>query len=203
MEKIDFRRTLRQLYGPGRKFELIDVPKLDFVMVDGSGDPNTSKDYATAVSWLYSVSYAMKFAAKAELAMDYVVPPLEGLWWANDPEDFVTRNKHNWHWTMMIMAPDFLTPAIFASATEKAKAKLGTPPKNLRLESFAEGPSLQVLHVGSYDDEGPLLHQLHSVEIPERGMTFNGQHHEIYISDPRRTAPERLKTILRQPVRPI
>lgn len=201
MDKIDFRRTLAH-YRAGRSIELVDVPAMDFVMVDGAGDPNTAPAYRTALEWLYSTSYALKFAARAELGRDYVVPPLEGLWWADDPADFTARRKHAWRWTMMIMAPDFITPDMFDKAAAKAARKLGGAPPGLRYERYAEGRSLQVLHVGSYDDEGPVLAQMHDVEMPARGLAFNGHHHEIYLSDARRTAPDRLRTILRQPVRP-
>jgi hypothetical protein len=198
MSKIDFRKTLSH-YKATKTIELIDVPPMTFVMVDGSGNPNTAPTYQTAIEWLYSTSYALKFAAKAQ-GRDYVVPPLEGLWWAEDPADFVARRKDNWRWTMMIMAPDFITQTMFEEAVAKAAGKLGTAPDTLRLAPLHEGPSLQVLHIGSYDDEGPIMAQLHDVEMPARGLIFNGHHHEIYLSDARRTAPDKLRTILRQPV---
>ena len=201
MDKINFSRALTH-YQASRTIELIDVPAMTFVMVDGHGNPNTAPAYGTAIEWLYSTSYALKFACKASLGKDYVVPPLEGLWWADDPHDFVARRKDNWRWTMMIMAPDFVTPAMFDAATAKSARKLGEPPPTLRLERYAEGLSLQVLHTGSYDDEGPVLAHLHDLEMPTRRLVRNGHHHEIYLSDARRTVPEKLKTILRQPVRP-
>ncbi len=204
MQKIDFKRTLKDCYGPARgRFVEVDVPPLQFVMIDGSGDPNTAAAYTQALSWLYPVSYGAKFAAKQHLGRDYVVPPLEGLWWADDPRDFVVRNKENWHWTMMIMLPDFVTPDLYDTAVAKARKKLGAPPATLRRAALNEGTCLQTLHIGSYDDEGPTLARLHDQEMPDRAVTFNGPHHEIYLGDPRRTAPERLKTILRQPVRPV
>jgi len=202
MDKTDFRKTLRHLYAATGAIAEVTVPKMQFVMVDGSGDPNTAAQYRTALEWLYSTGYALKFAAKA-LGRDYVVPPLEGLWWSKDPGDFTARRKDEWHWTMMIMAPDFIPPAMFEAAVAKAGRKLGQPPQSLRLERYEEGRSLQLLHVGSYDDEAPVLARLHEVEMPARGLTFNGHHHEIYLSNPRRTAPAELRTILRQPVRPV
>lgn len=200
MDKIDFRKTLPH-YRATKAIELIEVPAMQFVMVDGAGNPNTASAYQTAIEWLYSTSYALKFAAKAD-GHDYVVPPLEGLWWADDPADFVARRKDNWRWTMMIMAPDAVTAAMFEAAAAKSGKKLGEAPATLRLEHYDEGRCLQVLHVGSYDDEGPTLAHLHDVEMPVRRLTFNGHHHEIYLSDARRTEPARLRTILRQPVRP-
>ena len=203
MEKIDFRKILKPLYSPPPgEFVAVDVPALQFVKVDGQGDPNTSPAYRSAVEWLYAVSYAMKFAAKA-VGKDYVVPPLEGLWWADDPKSFLTRAKDEWRWTMMIMAPDFVTQENFGDGLAKAAKKLGQPPESLRLEPYAEGLSLQTLHIGSYDDEGPVLARLHREVMPARAMAFNGLHHEIYLSDPRKTEPARLKTILRQPVKPV
>ena len=201
-DKIDFRTELKQLYQPGsRDFAFVDVPTMNFVMVDGQGDPNSAASYQTAVEWVYSVSYAMKFASK-DLGQDYFVPPPEGLWWADEVNDFITRNKANWHWTMMIMAPDFLTRAMYDAAVATAAEKLGDAPDSLRLEAYAEGRALQILHLGSYDEEGPALEHLHEVEIPGRQLVPNGHHHEIYLNDPRKTAPAKLKTILRQPVRP-
>ena len=202
-DKMDFRKSLKQLYQPPvAEFVAVEVPTMQFVKVDGVGDPNTSKDYKTAVEWLYSVSYAMKFAAKATLGKDYVVPPLEGLWWSDDPSTFVKRQKDRWRWTMMIMTPDFVDRPMFETAVAKAGRKLGATPASLRLEAYDEGPSLQTMHVGSYDDEGPVLARLHEEVMPARSLTFNGPHHEIYLGDPRRTKPEALKTVLRQPVRP-
>lgn len=202
MSKIDFKKTLTALYtAPADRFVAIDVPALTFVMIDGEGDPNTALAYKQAIEWLYPVSYALKFAAKG-IGKDYVVPPLEGLWWADDPADFVARRKDRWRWTMMIMAPDFIERSFFETAIEKTKKKFGDAPSSLRLEPLTEGRVLQTLHIGSYDDEGPTLARLHDEVMPAQGLTFAGPHHEIYLSDPRKTAPGKLKTILRQPVKP-
>lgn len=202
MDKIDFRKVHRELYAPPHgKFVEVDVPAMQFVKVDGEGDPNTAPAYAKALEWLYSTSYAMKFAAKKAVGTDYVVPPLEGLWWSDDPASFTARRKDDWKWTMMIMVPDFVERALFDVAVAKAAAKLGAPPASLRLEAYDEGRCLQTLHVGSYDDETPVLARLHDEIMPGMGLTFAGHHHEIYLSDPRRVAPETLRTILRQPVR--
>ncbi len=144
----------------------------------------------------------MKFSSKSELERDYVVPPLEGLWWADDPADFILRNKDLWNWTMMILVPDFITEEMFAAAQDKTQ-RLGTLPTTARFASFNEGRCLQTMHIGTYDDESQTLARLHKEIMPQSDLTFNGRHHEIYISDPRRIAPTRLKTVLRQPVRPI
>lgn len=177
------------------------MPPLRYVMVDGQGDPNSAPSYKTAVEWHFSVSYSMKFAAKREVGRDYVVPPLEGLWWADDPADFSARRKDAWRWTMIIMVPDFVGSQIYEGAVEKTQCKLDVPPRTLRLQSLTEGTSLQTHNIGSYDDEGPILAQLHDELMPTEKLTFNGKHHEIYLSDPRKTPSGKLKTILRQPVR--
>ncbi|POR51236.1 GyrI-like domain-containing protein [Bosea psychrotolerans] len=202
MAKIDFRKSLRPLYSPPvGEFVPVEVPQMRFVKADGEGDPNSAPAYRSAIEWLYGLSYAMKFSAKAGLGRDYVVPPLEGLWWADDPKSFIRREKDRWRWTMMIMVPDFVTRDIFESALAKTGGKLGEPPRSLRLEPYDEGLSLQTLHLGSYDEEGPVLARLHGEVMPSKGLAFNGPHHEIYLSDPRRTEPAKLKTILRQPVK--
>lgn len=203
MDKIDVKKVRKELFqAPIGAFKTIEVPAMQFVMIDGQGDPNTARAFKDAVEWLYSVSYGMKFAAKAALGKDYVVPPLEGLWWADDPESFVARRKAEWRWTMMIMAPDFIDRGFFEAAVRKAAGKLGPAPASLRLEPYAEGLSLQTLHIGSYDDEGPILAKLYHEVMPAQGLTRNGHHHEIYLSDARRTEPAKLRTLLRQPVRP-
>ncbi len=203
-KKLDYKKEFKSLFQPPvGHFVEVDVPEMRFVMVDGQGDPNKAAAYRKALEWLYSVSYSMKFSSKSELERDYVVPPLEGLWWADDPADFILRNKDLWNWTMMILVPDFITEEMFAAAQNKAAQRLGTLPTTARFAPFNEGRCLQTMHIGSYDDEGPTLARLHEEIMPQSDFTFNGRHHEIYISDPRRIAPTRLKTVLRQPVRPI
>lgn len=202
MTKTDIKKTRRELFSPPKdRFVEIVVPAMTFVKVDGAGDPNTAAVYRTAVEWLYGVSYAMKFAAKAALKRDYVVPPLEALWWSDDPGTFARREKDKWRWTVMIIVPEFVTRAMFDEAVAKTAAKRNDRPGTLRFEAYDEGRSLQILHIGSYDDEAPTLRHLHEEVMPGLGVTFNGAHHEIYLSDPRRTDPSKLKTILRQPVR--
>lgn len=202
MNAIDLKKSMKPLFtAPIDEFVSVDVPELMFIKVDGKGDPNTTPTYKRAVEWLYCVAYAAKFGAKAALAKDFVVPPLEGLWFADDPSSFVDRRKAEWQWTMMIMLPDFIDLALVEAGIAKARKKLGEPPETLRLEPSHEGLSLQALHVGPYDAEGPLLARLHDEIMPALGYTFAGPHHEIYLGDPRRVDPSRLKTILRQPVK--
>lgn len=202
MEKLDLKKQHKALYNPPKgEFEIVDVPPLHYVQIDGAGDPNSAEAYMTGVAWLFSVSYAMKFAAKAELGRDYVVGPLEALWWADDMSTFLTRQKSDWQWTIMILQPDFVTTRQFEKAVEKTGKKLGAAPASLRLETYHEGLSVQTLHIGSYDDEAPTLARLHQEFVPGNGLKETGHHHEIYLSDPRKVAPDKLKTILRQPVR--
>ena len=147
-EKTDFKKLMKPYWAPpvGR-FELLEVPELKFLMVDGAGDPNTSEDYRQAVQWLYSLSYGLKFASKAR-GHDYGVAPLEGLWWSNDMSDFAAGRKDKWSWTAMIMQPDWIRQADVDAAVGRARQKLGVPPTSLRLEDFAEGYSAQTMFVG-------------------------------------------------------
>ncbi|TDB78144.1 GyrI-like domain-containing protein [Micromonospora sp. KC723] len=202
MTKSDIKRDRKDLYAPrAESFQLVDVPVLPFLMVDGEGDPNTAESYQDAVTALYAVSYTLKFASKQRLGRDYVVAPLEGLWSADDPTVFLTRAKGEWRWTMMITQPDWITADMVDEAVRLAATKKHLPAVDkIRFGQYAEGLSVQVLHVGPYDDEGPVLERLHHEFMPANGLTFNGPHHEIYLSDPRRSEPAKLRTILRQPV---
>ncbi|KRR20902.1 GyrI-like domain-containing protein [Bradyrhizobium retamae] len=201
MEKLDLKKVRKSLFtAPLNRFVTIDVPPVSYLMVDGHGDPNTAQAYRLAVESLYATAFTIKFSCKAS-GNDFVVMPLEGLWSAPDPESFCARRKDEWEWTMMIMVPDYVDDEAFLAARIKAREKLGALPESLRLESLEEGLCLQALHVGSYDDEGPLLARLHGEIMPSGGYDFAGRHHEVYLSDPRKTVPEKLKTVIRQPVR--
>lgn len=199
-ERVDLRKRLKALYSASATPVVIDVPVLTCLMVDGHGDPNISPDYAAAVAVLFGISYTLKFRFKrAAEPVDFAVMPLEGLWWADDPQSFVRGDKAKWRWTAMIVQPEFVTP----SDVEAAIAKLRDKGPNdmlakLRLQQWQEGPAAQLLHVGPYTAEGPNIERLHAF-IAARGGRLSGRHHEIYLSDPRRTTPERLKTIIRQP----
>lgn len=202
--KIDLKRDRPDLYRPSRHdFSRVVVPRMRFLAVDGHGDPNTSSDYAEALAVLYPVAYAVKFAFRARTGDDVVVGPLEGLWSSADPSSFADRRKGEWDWTIMIPLPAPVTDADHDDALRAvARKKPGLPLDRLRILALEEGLSLQILHIGSYDDEAPVLARLHEEVMPAQGLTWNGRHHEIYLSDPRRVAPEKLRTVLRQPVRP-
>lgn len=198
--KVDFKKTLKHLYNPSNKeFTIVDVPAMNFLMVDGRGNPNTSPDYQAALEALYGMSYGLRFALKAQ-GFEYVVSPLEGLWWTDDMSDFSDRDKENWNWTMMIMQPEWVTPELVEAArSDLAKKKNLVALPELRFESYHEGLSVQIQYLGSYDEEHPTIMEMHAF-AQEQGYILRGKHHEIYLSDPRRTAPEKLKTILRQPI---
>jgi hypothetical protein len=199
VQKIDLKKELKHLYQPSaKKVARVDVPALQFLMIDGEGDPNTSHEYAQAVEALFSVSYTLKFMIKkGPQAIDYAVMPLEGLWWADDMSRFTDNDKSKWKWTMMIMQPHFVDSAVIQSAIEDVKRKKALPAVDrLRLETFAEGPCAQVLHVGPFSDEGPTIRRVHEF-IGARGA-LTGKHHEIYLSDVRRADPAKWKTIIRQ-----
>lgn len=183
------------------ELRLIEVPASRFLAIDGAGDPNTEV-FARAVEALYPFAYTLKFASKTELGQDYVVPPLEGLWWAEDLSVFTTRrDKSLWSWTLLLLVPAWVPDDLVAAAREKVRAK-GAPERldDVRLESLDEGLCVQTLHVGSFDDEGPVLERIHSEYLPAQGLRPTGKHHEIYLSDFRRVEPARRRTILRQPV---
>ncbi len=203
MSKIDFKKVLPTLYNPSAKtFSVVEVPPMNFLMIDGAGDPNRAPAYQAALETLYPVTYTLKFMSKKQLDQDYGVPPLEGLWWADDMENFTTRrDKTTWQWTLMIMTPEWITEEMVTAARETAAAKKVLPALDqLRFESYTEGLAVQILHIGSYDDEGPVLARLHQEWLGANGYGESGKHHEIYLSDARRVEPAKLKTILRQPI---
>jgi hypothetical protein len=198
--KIDFKRELRDLYLPGSEPSLVDVPEMAFVMIDGHGDPNSAASYREAIEALYAVAYAVKFAVRrSPSGIDFGVMPLEGLWWASDMQTF-SADKSAWSWTAMIMQPEPVTADIVEEARRHAAAKKSLPGLELlRFARFAEGAAAQVMYVGPYSDEGPAIQALHEF-IAEQGSVSVGKHHEIYLTDPGRAAPEQLRTVIRQPV---
>ncbi len=199
MEKIDLKRSLGPLYRPAPGIVELDVPASGFLMVDGRGDPDTAPAWREAVEALYAVAYAVKFALKRRRTLDYVVMPLEALWWSDDLSSFVRGDRAAWQWTAMIMQPPEADADLVAEAVAGVRAKKALPAlRRLRLESFAEGRCAQLLHLGPYRDEGLAIARLHAW-IRERSA-LRGRHHEIYLGDPRRSRPEKLKTLLRQPM---
>ncbi len=201
MKKLDLKKELKHLYNPPAEVVIVDVPEMNFLMIDGAGDPNTAEEYRDAVEALFSMSYALKFMVKRQKAIDYAVMPLEGLWWADDPAKFSSGEKAAWKWTSMIMQPEHVTSELVDEALEQTRKKKNLPAlTKLRFEAFHEGLSAQTMHIGPYSAEGPTIAKIHAL-IQEKGYTPTGKHHEIHLSDPRKAAPEKMKTILRQPMR--
>ena len=194
-------KEFRDFYTAGRQPRLIDIPNFSFLMVDGHGDPNVSVEYGQAVDALYSLSYTLKFALKrGPQQLDYRVMPLEGFWWMPDMSQFSIERKADWDWTMMIRQPDEVDEDLFERSIAEATRKKELPAARLtRLEGFTEGLAAQVLHIGPYAAEGPTIERLHAFIVEQRYERV-AKHHEIYLGDPRRSAPAKLKTVLRQPV---
>lgn len=200
--KVDFKKQLRPLYNPSAKnVVVVDVPDMQFLLVDGTGNPNTSQEYQAAVEALYGVAYALKFLIKKELTLDYAVMPLEGLWWVPDMREFSVDRKESWLWTMMIMQPQEVTATLLERALAQVQHKKASPAlAKMRLEQFHEGLAAQIMHLGPFAAEGPTIARLHAF-IREQDYAFDGiqqKHHEIYLSDPRRAAPEKMRTVIRQ-----
>jgi len=202
MEKIDFKKTLKHLYQPSAKeIACVDVPEMNFLMVDGEGNPNNSKSFSDAIEALYSVSYTLKFMVKkGEMGVDYGVLPLEALWWADDMSAFDTGDKDAWKWTVMVMQLEFITREMVKEATKAvAKKKKPVSLPLVRFEAFQEGTAAQILYIGPFSEEGPTIEKVHQF-IDDNGSHRVGKHHEIYLNDMRRVAPEKWKTIVRQPM---
>lgn len=202
--KIDFKKSMKEFYQPSvNEVSLIEVPEMQFLMIDGMGSPGDSQEYLDALAALYPVVFKTKFLSK-EKGKDYVVPPLEGLWWADDMKDFTEGNREQWKWTMMIMQPDWITQETINEAVESTiekKPELKDIISKLRLEKYKEGKAAQIMHIGPYSEEGPTIEKIHKF-IESNGGTFDGhnqKHHEIYLSDPRKAKPENMKTVIRQP----
>jgi len=201
VEKIDFKKKYKTLYGTASKeITIVKVPSFRFLMIDGKGDPNTSKEYAAAIEALFSVSYTAKFMMKKSAkGVDYGVMPLEGLWWADDMSAFMTADKSAWKWTMMIMQPSVVPESVLRSAMKAAGEKKELPAlAKVRIEEFEEGKCAQVVHIGPFSEEGPAIARLH--EFINAQSARRGKHHEVYLSDIRKADPAKWKTIVRQPM---
>ena len=201
MASIDLKRLYREQYTARvGKPALVVVPERPFIMIDGSGDPNTSQEYADAVAALYPIAYGIRAAIKKETGDGYTVMPLEGLWWADDMTSFSVEDKSDWKWTMMICQPDLTTVEMAAALIPEVTAQKELASGGMvRFDVYDEGRAAQVMHVGPYADEAPTIALLHQF-IEDRGLERSGLHHEIYLGDPRKTDPAKLKTIIRQPV---
>ena len=202
MEKVDLKKQLKHLYNPtAKEVSIVDVPAMNFLMINGHGDPNTSELYKSAIEVLFAVSYTLKFTIKkSNVAIDYKVMPLEGLWWVEDMTQFSLDNKEAWLWTAMIMQPEYVTSELVEEAKRQAEKKKGLSNLSMmRFESFHEGQVVQIMHIAPYATEPETIQRMKNF-IKNNNFIENGKHHEIYLSDPRKAAPEKMKTILRQPV---
>ena len=202
--KIDFKKTMKEFYQPNSKeVVLVDIPEMKFLMIDGIGSPGDSKEYQDALAVLYPIAFKTKFLSKAK-GKDYVVPPLEGLWWADNMNDFTEGNRNKWKWTMMIMIPEWISLDMINEAilkTREKKPELSELLPKLRLEKYKEGKAAQIMHVGPYSEEGPTVQKVHDFILKEGGKLdgLKTKHHEIYLSDPRKVNPATMKTVIRQP----
>jgi hypothetical protein len=201
MEKVDLKKQLKHLYNPSAKeIVAVDVPAMNFLLIDGEGSPNAPQ-YHQAIEALCNVAYALKFMVKKGRGVDYAVMPLEGLWWMDDMAKFSAERKDEWKWTAMIMQPQYVTAEDVKMAVEQVKKKKNPPAlSKLRFESFREGKAAQIMYVGPFSAEAPTIAKIHAF-IQGSGHVLSGKHHEIYLNDPSKTAPEKLKTILRQPMK--
>jgi hypothetical protein len=199
--KIDFKKELREFYRPSRKkVTIVDVPDMGFLMLNGKGDPNKAQEYKNAIETLYSTTYTLKFIIKKEQRIDYTVMPLEGLWWTEDMDKFSIDHKEIWKWTSMIMQPEFVTEILMKRAIEEVRKKKNPSAlSKMRYERFNEGLSAQIMHIGPFSEEGPTIQRLHDF-IKKNGYEIRSKHHEIYLSDPRRSKPENMKIVIRQPI---
>lgn len=202
MEKVDFKKQLKHLYRPStRTVTTVDVPVMSYLMVDGEGAPEPDQAFGRAVEALFPLAYTLKFMVKkGDLGIDYGVMPLEGLFWADDMSAFIDGRTNEWKWTMMIMQPDFISTDMVAEATEQvARKKNPVALPLIRFETFTEGRCAQIMHIGPFSEEGPKIERVHAF-IREQDCQLRGRHHEIYLSDIRRAAPEKWKTVIRQPM---
>ena len=204
LKKIDLKKDLKDLYQPSAKeVELVRVPKFNYLMIDGEGDPNNSQSFQEATQALYTLAYTLKFMIKKEKSVDYPVMSLDGLWWVEDMSQFSMENRAAWKWTLMILQPAVVTKTLFSKALKQAREKKGLAAlAKIRLEPYTEGLSVQIMHIGTYAEEAPTIQKLQAA-ARERGCELRMKHHEIYLGDPRKTKPEKLKTVIRQPIQKV
>jgi hypothetical protein len=201
MDKVDYKKEYKEFYRPSEKeVTTVSVPAFNFLMIDGQGNPNTSEAYKEAIEALYAVSYTIKFAIKKGAnGLDYGVLPLESLWWVDDMREFDENKKEEWKWTAMILQPPIISDELVAECMKVVQKKKNPPAlSKMRFEKFTEGKAAQLMHVGPFSEEGPNIRKVHEYII-SKGHQLHGKHHEIYLSDIRRAAPEKWKTIIRQP----
>jgi len=200
LEKLEYKVLYKDILSPKRKPEIVQASAMQFLMVDGVGDPNVSAEFADAVSVLYGIAYGIKFGRKKiGQEPDFSLGPLEALW--SDSDLLRMPDKSRWGWTAMLWLPDFVTPESVRDRVAELKQKKPSPAlDSVWLHILEEGTCVQTLYIGSYNDEAPTIEAMHKF-ASDQGYRLEGKHHELYFSDPRKTAPEKLKTIIRQPIR--
>jgi hypothetical protein len=200
-KKLNYKKEFPDLYNPSKSIHIFDVPSMNFYMIDGKGDPNTSEEFKDAIQALYACSYTLKMGYKKKHpTRDYVVPPLEGLWFMEDMTKWTAENKSDWKWTLLIRIPDYITEKEAVEAIKTARIKKGLDIiDKVRWETYQEGKVVQVLYIGAYKDEHPTIMAMHDF-AKKGGFQLRGKHHEIYLSDPRKVDPAKQRTVLRQPI---
>ena len=197
----DFHNRLNDLYLPPKdQFTVIDVPEIRFAVIDGAGNPENGGT-AEAVKWLYAIAHVVKPLVKERMGKNFVEPPPEFLYWADNAEDFVEGRKDKWKWRVMLVFIDWITNELFEEAVAKVESRRGPAPDSLRIQHLHEGKSVQIMHVGNYEKVGAVCEKLYNDFLPENSLVPNGYYHEIYLNDPKRTAPEKRKVVIRQPVK--
>ena len=203
MEKELTKEQLNELYlPPADEFVFVEVPRMKLFMIDGEGNPD-DEPFGQALRWLWAVVHPVKRIARERMGKNFVEPPLEGLWWAEDVADLVAGNRDKLKWRMMVPTAEWVSDGMLTEAVVEASKKLGKAPESLRLDHLSEGRCVQIMHLGPNAEERETIARLHHEFLPAHGLVAHGPHHEIYLNDPRRTAPEKLKTVLRQAVRPL
>ena len=206
---FDYKKEYKEFYMPPQKPTIVTVPPMHYLAVRGQGDPNAAGGaYQNAIELLYGIAYTIKMSKKTDHRIegyfDYVVPPLEGFWWQDGAQDIDYAHKENFHWISLIRLPDFVTKADFDWAIAEATKKKKTDFSPVEFLTYDEGLCVQCMHIGSYDDEPATVAKIHAF-IEQKGyapdITDQRFHHEIYLSDARRVAPEKLKTVIRHPIR--
>ena len=202
MSALDDKARLKELYlPPTNDFVFVDVPDMQFVMIDGEGSSD-GEAFKHGMKWIFAVVYPLKRLAKERMGADFVEAPIEVLWWADDMSDFIAGNKDVWKWRLMIVTADWVDSGMFEQAVATVRERLGEPPESLRLDRYAEGRCVQIMHRGPENEEGAAVaRRLYGEFLPQHGLTPSGHFHEIYLTDPSRVAPEKMRTVLRQPVR--
>lgn len=205
---FDYKKEYKEFYMPSRKPTIINVPPMNYIAVHGQGDPNTEGgEYKQSIGLLYGIAYTIKMSKNGnrwiEGFFDYVVPPLEGLWWQDGVQGVDYSHKEDFKWISLIRTPDFVTKADFDWALNEAANKKKTDFSKVEFLTYNEGLCVQCLHIGSYDSESAtiqLMHEFMEKEGYALDISEKRFHHEIYLSDPRRVAPEKLKTVIRNPI---